>query len=47
MGRAVAQNGARSALAADTLQQMGFARVCNLAGGVDLWQAEGLALVTD
>ena len=41
------QNGARSALAADTLQQMGFDKVYNLAGGIDLWQAEGMALVTD
>jgi len=41
------QNGARSALATDTLQQMGFEKVYNLAGGIDLWQAEGFALVTD
>lgn len=41
------QNGARGALAADTLQQMGFDKVYNLAGGIDLWQAEGMALVTD
>jgi len=38
------QNGSRSALAADTLQQMGFQRVYNLAGGVEMWQAEGYAL---
>jgi rhodanese-related sulfurtransferase len=41
------QNGARSALAADTLRQMGFARAYNLAGGIDLWEAEGFALVKD
>ncbi len=41
------QNGARSALAADSLQQMGFDKVYNLAGGIDLWEAEGLALVKD
>jgi rhodanese-related sulfurtransferase len=41
------QNGERSALATDTLQQMGFEKVYNLAGGIDLWQAEGFALVTD
>jgi rhodanese-related sulfurtransferase len=41
------QNGARSALAADVLQQMGFEKVYNLAGGIDLWQAEGFALVTE
>ncbi len=41
------QNGARSALAADTLQQMGFERVYSLAGGVELWAAEGFALVKD
>jgi rhodanese-related sulfurtransferase len=26
---------------------MGFEKVYNLAGGIDLWQAEGFALVTD
>ena len=41
------QNGSRSALAADTLQQMGFGRVYNLAGGVEMWQAEGYALVSE
>lgn len=41
------ESGARSALAADTLQQMGFADVRNLAGGCVLWEAEGLPLVPD
>lgn len=41
------QNGARSALAADTLQQMGFTRVYHLAGGCELWEAEGRPLVRD
>jgi rhodanese-related sulfurtransferase len=41
------QNGARSALAADTLRQMGFARAYSLAGGVELWEAEGFALIKD
>ncbi|MGE5241169.1 MAG: rhodanese-like domain-containing protein [Bacteroidota bacterium] len=41
------QNGSRSALAADTLQQMGFENVYNLAGGVEMWQAEGFALVSE
>ncbi|WP_298137040.1 rhodanese-like domain-containing protein [Acidiferrobacter sp.] len=40
------ESGARSALAADTLQEMGFARVRNLAGGCILWEAEGLPLAT-
>ncbi|MGC8504827.1 MAG: rhodanese-like domain-containing protein [Acidithiobacillus sp.] len=33
-------SGARSALAALTLQEMGFAQVYNLAGGLDVWDAE-------
>ena len=41
------ESGARSALATDTLQQMGFGDVRNLAGGCILWEAEGLPLVTD
>ncbi len=41
------QNGSRSALAADTLQQMGFEKVYNLAGGIEMWQAEGFALVSE
>lgn len=33
--------GARSALAAVTLQEMGFERIHSLAGGLELWLAEG------
>ena len=38
------QSGGRSALAALTLQQMGFGTVYNLAGGIELWDAEGFPL---
>ncbi|HXH07106.1 MAG TPA: rhodanese-like domain-containing protein [Vicinamibacterales bacterium] len=34
-------SGGRSALAADTLQQMGFTRVAHLEGGFKAWQAAG------
>lgn len=34
------QTGGRSALAADTLRQMGFLKVASLAGGLDLWESE-------
>jgi rhodanese-related sulfurtransferase len=34
--------GARSALAAVVLQQMGFANVVNVAGGIELWEGEDL-----
>nr|WP_296752100.1 rhodanese-like domain-containing protein [Thioalkalivibrio sp.] len=34
--------GARSALAAVVLQQMGFASVANIAGGIELWEGEDL-----
>ena len=37
--------GARSALAAVTLQEMGFERVHSLAGGTELWVAEGYELM--
>lgn len=39
------ETGARSALAADTLQDMGFEQVYNLAGGTQMWEAEDLPLV--
>ena len=39
--------GSRSALATDTLQEMGFERVYNLAGGIEMWDAEGFAIVDD
>lgn len=41
------QSGGRSALAADTLKQMGFDKAYSLAGGIELWQSEGLPVVTD
>ena len=44
---AYCQSGGRSALAADTLKQMGFDKAYSLAGGIELWQAEGLPVVTD
>lgn len=39
------ESGGRSALAADTLQQMGFDKVRSLAGGCVLWEAEGFPLL--
>ena len=38
------QSGARSAMAAVTLQLMGFPHVYNLAGGVEVWEAEDFPL---
>jgi rhodanese-related sulfurtransferase len=35
-------SGARSALAADVLQQMGFTNVCSMAGGFAAWKEKGL-----
>lgn len=32
--------GGRSAMAADTLQQMGFGKVRSLSGGLKMWEAE-------
>jgi rhodanese-related sulfurtransferase len=40
------ETGGRSALATDTLNQMGFQEVYNLAGGLDLWAAEDLPVET-
>lgn len=37
-------SGGRSALAADTLQQMGFTNVAHLAGGVKAWAEDGRRL---
>jgi rhodanese-related sulfurtransferase len=34
-------SGARSALAADTLQDMGYRRVAHLAGGLEAWKRSG------
>ena len=39
--------GGRSAMAAKTLQEMGFARAASLAGGIEMWAAEGLPVVKD
>jgi rhodanese-related sulfurtransferase len=36
----VCNTGGRGALAADTLQQLGFGNVRSLAGGLKLWEAE-------
>jgi rhodanese-related sulfurtransferase len=36
--------GARSALAADNLQKMGYTNVASLAGGFKAWKAEGLPI---
>ncbi|GAB4514172.1 MAG: rhodanese-like domain-containing protein [Sulfuricaulis sp.] len=41
------QDGSRSAVMAHKLQQMGFEKIYSLAGGVDRWQAQGFALVTE
>lgn len=35
-------SGARSALAADMLQELGYSRVAHLDGGLKAWQAAGL-----
>lgn len=34
-------SGGRSALAADTLRQMGYGRVAHLAGGINAWREAG------
>jgi len=38
-------SGARSALAAATLQQLGFSQVRSLAGGIEAWTQEGRPIV--
>lgn len=37
-------SGGRSALAADMLQELGYARVAHLDGGLKAWQAAGLEI---
>ena len=37
-------SGARSALGADVLQQMGFTNVCSMAGGIAAWKEKGLPI---
>ncbi len=38
--------GGRSALAADTLQQMGYQSVAHMLGGFEAWKAEGRPVVS-
>ena len=40
-------SGARSALAADVLQQMGFTNVRSMAGGIAVWKEAGQPVVAD
>ena len=40
----VCGTGGRSAMAADTLQQLGFSDARSLAGGIKMWEAEGYPL---
>jgi molybdopterin/thiamine biosynthesis adenylyltransferase/rhodanese-related sulfurtransferase len=42
----VCGSGARSLLAADTLQRMGYRDVRSVAGGFERWKSEGLPIVT-
>lgn len=39
--------GGRSAMAAATLKAMGFERVYNLLGGLELWEAEDFPIITN
>lgn len=41
------QSGGRSAMAADTLKQMGFEKTYSLAGGIETWKAGGMPVVKD
>jgi rhodanese-related sulfurtransferase len=38
-------SGGRSALAADTLQQLGYTKVAHLAGGLKAWAEEGRPII--
>lgn len=40
-------SGGRSAMAADTLKQMGFEKTYSLAGGIATWSAGGMPVVKD
>ena len=40
-------SGGRAALAADSLQKLGFTAVCSLAGGFNGWCAAGLPVATE
>lgn len=39
------ETGGRSAMAAHTLTEMGFAEVYNLGGGIEMWEAEDYPVV--
>lgn len=39
------ETGGRSAMAAHTLKEMGFAEVYNLGGGIEMWEAEDYPVV--
>lgn len=39
------ETGGRSAMAAHTLKQMGFAEVYSLGGGIEMWEAEDYPVV--
>jgi rhodanese-related sulfurtransferase len=39
--------GGRSALAADTLKELGYTNVAHLEGGLNAWKAEGLPIVPE
>ncbi|HET8817241.1 MAG TPA: rhodanese-like domain-containing protein [Pseudidiomarina sp.] len=41
----ICRSGGRSALAAESLQRMGFERVISVAGGMNAWEAEKYPLV--
>lgn len=43
----VCASGGRSALAAETLQQMGYRRVAHLDGGLNAWVAQGFPVERD
>ncbi len=43
----VCASGGRSALAAETLQRMGYRRVAHLDGGLNAWVAQGLPVERD
>jgi rhodanese-related sulfurtransferase len=42
----VCQQGYQSSLAASTLQELGFTRATDLAGGFEAWSADGLPIET-
>lgn len=43
----VCASGGRSALAAETLQQMGYSNAAHLDGGLNAWIAQGLPIESD